>query len=36
MKKGFEEAWVEELIDELIEGGHCYAPEAGMLEVVEG
>nr|QNO56954.1 hypothetical protein PHLPJACP_00011 [Methanosarcinales archaeon ANME-1 ERB7] len=36
MKKGLEEAWVEELIDELIEGGYCYAPEVGMLEVVEG
>ena len=36
MKKGLEEAWVEEAIDELIEGGRCYAPEAGMLEVVEG
>lgn len=36
MKKGFEEAWVEEVIDELIEGGRCYAPEAGVLEVVEG
>nr|CBH37191.1 conserved hypothetical protein [uncultured archaeon] len=36
MKKGFEEAWVEEVIDELIAGGRCYAPEAGMLEVVEG
>jgi len=36
MKKGFEEAWVEEVIDELIASGRCYAPEAGMLEVIEG
>jgi RPA family protein len=36
MKKGLEEAWVEELIDELIEGGYCYVPEAGVLEVIEG
>ncbi|HID19890.1 MAG TPA: hypothetical protein EYP28_02970 [Methanophagales archaeon] len=36
MKKGLEEAWVEEVINELIEGGRCYAPEAGVLEVVEG
>jgi len=36
MKRGLEEARVEEIIDELIEGGRCYAPEAGVLEVVEG
>jgi RPA family protein len=36
MKKGLEEAWIEEVINELIEGGRCYTPEAGVLEVVEG
>lgn len=36
MKRGLGKAWVEEVINELIEGGRCYAPEAGMLEVVEG
>ncbi len=36
MNRGLEEAWVEEVINELIEGGRCYTPEAGVLEVVEG
>jgi RPA family protein len=34
-KMGVEEALVEEIIDELVFEGRCYAPEAGMLKVVE-